>query len=312
MIAGGVGQRHQHGRHAGRRRLRDGAGPRARDDQIGPAIRAGDLVEIGRHGRLHAGATVGVGDVGGRHVARLVEGLHDEAPALDVAQQRRHALGQERLAARAAEDQHPRRAPAIGRLAPLGGQRRDVRPHRVPGDHALARREHGGAGGETEIDAVDERRQQPVGHTRHHVGLVDGHPGADRAGGQQHRARGVAAEAQHEPRAVSAEHAAGLRHAGQHARHRGQLAAKADVDELRAADGRKAKAARGQQPLGGPVERAGETKLDARIERAPGVRQRQRGVHVAGGGTHDDQEPTPLRHRPLPMRQRYGSAVAVC
>jgi len=76
------------------------------------------------------------------------------------------------------------------------------------------------------------------------------------------------------------------------------------VDELRAADGRQAEAPHPQQALGRPVERAGERHVRAGIERTPGVGNRQRGIDVTGGGTDDDQEPTP-RGIGRGLRTRY-------
>jgi len=134
---------------------------------------------------------------------------------------------------------------------------------------------------------------------------VDRHPGAERTARKQHGPRGVAAEADHEPAAVGAQQPPCLRHPGDHAGHRRQLAGDADVDELRAADGIQPEAARAQQARGRAVQRSGEADVGGRIQRVPRLRERQRGVDVTGSGADDDEDATPFRHR-------KGTAGAVC
>ncbi len=199
MVIGGVRIGHEHrGQPAGRdlgERGRTGAA----EDQIGEAVRFGDVREEGSHD----GSDPGFLELGLHPGIVLLAGLNDDLELADPFEKRQRV--HQRLVQPArppAATEHEERAliepepVALGDRHPIPAH--DPLPHRIPGQLQVVLALKVAAGlGEGEMDLVGDASQEPVRSPRHRV-LLEEHAGQPaELAREHHRGRSVGARAHH-------------------------------------------------------------------------------------------------------------------
>src|SRR5574343_923904 len=194
VVVDGMRERHQDAGHASRRQFGDGQRAGPADDQVGPFVGAGHVLDEGDAMRLDTDRGV----VGLQRVEILLAGLMDDLRLVGFAELR-HTLGHHFVqglgAEAAADDEHVQRTATLGQPFSGGSNFCDLRADRIADPGAFA--EHLREAGQ---DAVGDPGQHLVGQPGDRILLVQHQRHAGQRRHHAAREGDVAAHAEHDVR----------------------------------------------------------------------------------------------------------------